>query len=289
MLDIIGLKDNAMKICAHVMVKNEARFVWFAVMSVLPHVDEMMIWDTGSTDDTKDIIQEILRLPQAKDKVSYKEIAREFDEELTRQEMLDETSSDWFLVVDADEIWWGDSIKKVVNMILRKGNQIESIVVPTIVPVGDIFHRQEERAGRYKLAGKIGHYNLRAVNRKIAGLHSSGAHGVWGWADGDNKMIQDRVPKKIEFVNAPYLHVTHLPRSEGRNGEEVSKRMMKLKYEIGEPFPADFFYPEVLFMPRPSIVKSPWKVMDPGFKFISYIETPLRMIKRRIWWGKAGY
>jgi hypothetical protein len=64
---------------------------------------------------------------------------------------------------------------------------------------------------------------------------------------------------------------------------------MKLKYEIGEPFPKDFYYPEVFFRPRPEIVESPWKVMNPKFKFRALFETPPRKIKRRLWWGKAGY
>lgn len=270
------------------MVKNEARFIWYSAMSVLPYVDEMIIWDTGSTDGTRDIIRRIIAATPGK--VSYKELSEDkFDEELTRQQMLDETKADWFIVVDADEIWWNDSIKDVVELVQKRGAKLESIVVPVIVPVGDIFHRQEEKAGRYKLAGKVGHYNLRAINRRIPGLHSSGAHGVWGWVDSKGKMIQDGDPKKIGYVDSPYLHLTHLQRSEDGRDVDVTKRKMKLKHEMGEPFPKDFYYPEVFFRPRPDIVKSPWQGMSPGFKLISYFETPLRKIKRRVWWGRAGY
>jgi glycosyltransferase involved in cell wall biosynthesis len=270
------------------MVKNESRFIWYSAMSVLPHVDEIIIWDTGSTDGTLDIIRRIVA--SAPGKVSYNEISMDnFDEELTRQQMLDETKADWFIVVDADEVWWDDSIKKVVELIGKKGNELESVVVPVVVPVGDMFHRQEEKAGRYKLAGRTGHYNLRTINRRIPGLHSSGAHGVWGWVDGDNKMIQDRNPAKIGYVDASYLHTTHLERSGGGEDSNVTKRKMKLKHEIGESFPRDYYYPEVFFRPRPGIVESPWKAMASGFRLVSLIETPLRKIKRRVWWGKAGY
>ena len=120
-------------------------------------------------------------------------------------------------------------------------------------------------------------------------MHSSGRHGVWGWVDGDNKMIQDRDPKKIAFVSAPYFHTTYLARSGADRDSDVVKRRMKRKYEIGIPFAKDFFYPEVFFNSRPEIVESPWKVMDTPFKIKSFFETPLRKIKRRIWWGKAGY
>ena len=277
-------------ISAHVMVKNEARFIWYSVMSVYSHVDRIRIWDMGSTDYTRSIIGKILDLPDSPGKVFYEDAYMDnFDEEYARQHMLDQTTSDWFIVVDADEIWWNDSITKVIDLIQEKGDELESIVVPTILPVGDMFHRQEENAGRYNLAGHVGHYNLRAVNRKIPGLHSSGRHGVWGWVDGDEKMIQYRDPKKIGYVDAPYLHTTHLKRSGNGRDIDVFKRKMKLKHEIGKPFSKDFYYPEVFFKSRPEIVESPWKVMDVPFTTRSFFETPLRKIKRRLWWGKAGY
>jgi glycosyltransferase involved in cell wall biosynthesis len=277
-----------MKISAHMMVKNEVRFVWYAAMSVLPYVDELKIWDTGSTDNTWEIAT-FLKAKYSDKILLEKMTSDDFNEESIRQQILDQTPADWFIVLDADEIWWEDSIKKVVDLIQKRGDELESIVVPTILPVGDMFHRQEEKAGRYKLSGKVGHYNLRAVNRKIPGLHSSGKHGVWGWVDGDGKMIQDRDPAKIGYIDAPYLHVTHLQRAGNGKDSDVIKRKMKLKYEIGEPFPKDFYYPEVFFRDRPEIIESPWGVMSKSFKFRAFFETPLRKIKRRLWYGKAGY
>ncbi len=301
-------------ISVHTLVKNEAKFVWYAVMSVYKYVDRIRIWDMGSRDYTRAVVDKILDLSKSQGKVFYEDaMMQDFDEEFarqhmldqtppaaelyqdesffpwTREKMLDKTVADWFIVVDADEIWWEDSIRKVVDLIQERGDELESIVVPAILPVGDMFHRQEEKAGRYKLAGKVGHFALRAINRKIPGLHSQGVHGVWGWVDGEGKMIQDRDPKKIAFINAPYMHVTHLSRSGGDRDAEVVKRKMKRKYEMGIPFPKDFYYPEVFFKPRPVIVESPWKTMDVPFTIKSIFETPLRKIKRRVWWGKPGY
>jgi glycosyltransferase involved in cell wall biosynthesis len=280
---------NKKIIGAHVLVKNEARWLWYSVSSVIDHINKVLLWDTGSTDGTLEIIEGLIR--RYPGKVDFKQCGKVTLETFTeaRQEMLRVTKADWFVVLDADEIWWDDSIKKVVDVIQKKGKEIESIVVPNILPVGDIFHRQEEAAGRYKIAGRVGHFNLRAVNVKIPGLRVSGSYGRDGWVDGDNKMIQDRDPKKIAFVEAPYLHVTYLPRTLRGKDSDVIKREMKLKHEIGRDFPYDFYYPEVFFRPRPKIVESPWKVMDTKFKLQSFIETPLRKIKRRIWWGKPGY
>ncbi len=280
--------DKKKEIVAHVLVKNEARFIWYSVSSIIDYVDKVLLWDTGSTDKSVEIEKELVK--KYPEKIIFKEIpTSHFDEEKIRQQMLDQTSADWFVVVDADEIWWNDSIKKVIELIKKEGDRLESIVVPVVLPVGDIFHRQEENAGRYNLAGRVGHYNLRFVNHNIPGLHSLGAHGVWGWVDGDNKMIQDRDVSKIGYCDAPYLHMTYLERAGDGKDVDVFKRKMKLKYEIGDPFPLDFYYPEVFFRDKPDLILSPWRVMSRLFKFRAFFETPLRKIKRRIWKGKVGY
>lgn len=302
-------------ICAHVLVKNEANFLWYAVMSVYKYVDRIRLWDMGSTDNTRDIIEEIQKLPDAAGKVFFHEVTfQNFSEAQARRSMLDATpptsdsdenenffpwvreqmlkatKADWFLVVDGDEIWWEDSIKKVTDLIQEKGDSLESIVTPTILPVGDMFHFQEKAAGRYKLAKRVGHYNLRAINRKIPGLGSSDLpHGRWGWVDDTGKMIQDRDPDKIAFLDAPYFHASYLPRAGKQRDKDVIKRAKKHKHEIGISFPKDFYYPEVFFRPRPAVVASPWRVMNVAFGIRSFLETPIKKIKRRIWWGKAGY
>jgi len=280
-----------MSIYAHALVKNEERYIWYSLMSVLRYVDRVLVWDTGSTDRTVEIIAEIKkRFPN---KVNFKEVGEVDAEEFTkvRQEMLDATVSDWFLILDGDEVWWDDSIKKVVEKIATDGNTIESIVVPMIYPIGDIYHRQEEAAGRYQLASRKGHYALRAVNRKIPGLSSSNPHGTWGWTDGEGKMIQDRDFKKILYLPAPYMHFSLMPRGGSKSEDKkVIKRAQKLKYELGTPFPKDFFYPEVFFRKSPDMVPSPWVKMDRNYFLRALIQTPFKKIKRRIIkGGKVGY
>lgn len=276
-------------IIVHTLVKNEARFLWYSVASVVEHVDKVMIWDTGSTDGSREIEREIeKRWP---DKIVLRQRIQNTAEEFTqvRQEMLEATTSDWFIVADADEIWWEDSIKKVVDTINKEGDKLESIVVPTINLVGDIFHRQPESAGKYKIAGKVGHYNLRAINRNIPGLQALGPHGQMGWADGEETMIQDRSKEKVKLIDAPYLHATNLRRAGGGRDSEVVKRKKKLKYELGIPFPKDFYYPEAFFKSRPEFIEGPWEVMGAGFKLRALIETPLKKIKRKILPDRVGY
>lgn len=278
-----------MEVWAHTMVKNEARWLWYSVNSVINHVDKLLLFDTGSTDGTIEIEKELIK--KYPNKIIYKQVFQNTPDEFTviRQQMLDLTKSDWFLMLDGDEIWWGDSIKKVIEIIKSNENiNIESIVVPTINVVGDIFHYQGKSAGMYKFGKLKGHYNLRVIKRNIPGLHSQGYHGVWGWADSENKMIQDR--NTFKFVNTPYIHTTFLPRASVVLKEaDVIKRQKKLKYEIGKSFPFDYYFPEVLFNSRPDFIASPWFTPPYKFKLRSYFETPVRLIKRQMFPSKIGY
>jgi glycosyltransferase involved in cell wall biosynthesis len=291
-----------MKICAHCLVKNEARFIWYAVMSVIKYIDRIRIWDTGSTDGTLEIIEEITKTPEAKQKdfIDVRKLGEnDFNEEnlremmllsedindkftAAREVMLEETKAPWFITVDADEVWWDDSIRRVCETIRKEGENFESIVVPTLNAIEDVFHYQEKEAGRYHLAGRVGHYNLRAINRRIPGLKAKGGHGTFGWIDEKGTFIEKRNQEKICFLNAPYLHATHLRRAGTIEKEaEVFKRKKKLKYELGISFPNDFYYPEVFFRSRPEIVPSPWKTPNLGYKIRAFIETPFKKIRRR--------
>lgn len=279
-----------MKIWAHTLVKNEERYLWYTVSSVVDHVDKVLLWDTGSTDKTLEICRQLEK--EFPEKVLFRQVkissAQDFPR--VRNQMLKETEADWLLMVDGDEVWWESSIKRVIATINKKGSEIESIVVPIVYAIGDIYHRQEEKAGQYELAGKKGHYALRAINRNIPGLTSLNPHGTWGWTDGEGRMIQDRPLEKILFVDAPYMHFSHLPRAGTIQDEKkVIKRPQKIKHELGNPFPKDFYYPEVFFRERPDFVPSPWNRMTYSFYLRAFLETPLRKIKRRVLSGKVGY
>lgn len=283
-----------MKIAAHCLVKNEARFVWFSVMSVINYIDRVLLWDTGSSDGTVEIVSEIKkRYPK---KVGIRLLGEIDIDQFTkvRQEMLEETSEDWFLVVDGDEIWWDESIRKVIERIRaprRQGSAgLESIVVPTINLVGDIYHYQEEGAGQYRLAGRRGHLSLRGVNRRISGLGSEKPHGQWGWVDGEGKMIQDRDQDKIGYLEAPYLHASFLRRAGTDEAQaRVPKRKRKLKHDVGIEFEKDAYYPEVFFRERPKIVVSPWEKRSFGFYARALAERPLKKVKREWLPSKVGY
>lgn len=252
-----------MKITAQMVVKNEENFVWYAISSVIDYVDEIMVWDQGSCDKTIEIIKSI-NSPKIKFRKTSEKV------EIAREKMLEQTDADWILILDGDEIWYEAGIKYLVSSLRDNFN---CVVVPNYMLVGDIFHYQEEAAGRYKIGGKVGHYNIRAI-RKTEGLHIEGIYPNEAYVTKEGIKIQDLNKEKILFLDEPYLHASFLKRS--------SRSKSKFKYELGIPFPKDFYYPEVFFKERPNIVPSPWKTMDLGYKLRAMIETPLKKIKRWI-------
>lgn len=263
-----------MKIWANCIVHNEENFIWFAIMSVIDYVDKVLVWDTGSTDKTVEIIKEIIQ--KKGKKIEFKEIGNvdKYEFSKARQAMLDESKCDWTLILDGDEIWWEDSIKKVIAEIKSNGSKINGIVVPMIVPVGDIFHIQDENAGQYKLLGKKGHLSLRFINKKILGLHVDWPYGKEGFFDKNKKPIQEI--ENIIYLKTPYLHVTHLKRSSKKRGID------KFKLELGKSVSSSFKFPEIMLNSYPSSVTSPWNKIT-GINLIkAKMLSPLRKIKRRI-------
>jgi glycosyltransferase involved in cell wall biosynthesis len=269
-----------MKIFAQTLIKNEENYLWFAVSSIIDYVDKVLIWDTGSIDKTVEIIKVLQN--KYPDKIEFKEVGAIGRDGLSalRQEMLLKSDCDWIILLDGDEVWWQDSIKRVIASILVNGTRLDSIVTPYVNLVGDIYHRQEEKAGKYKIDGRVGHITIRAINCKIPGLHVEKPYGKEGYFDGKGKLVQERPEGRREFIDAPYLHFSHLER--GGNSKGVIDRVKKLKCELGKPLPPDYFYPEVFFQARPKIIQSPWQKMDKKYFFKAIVTTPFKKIKRRL-------
>lgn len=263
-----------MTIWAHTIVCNEDKFVWFAIMSVIDYVDKVMVWDTGSTDDTVKIIQEIQKLKG--DKILFKEVGPVDRNGLTmmRQRMLEETDADWFILVDGDEVWWDDSIKKLVEAIKEQGNKKDAIVVPFYNPLGDIYHYQDESASRYQIANRKGNFQVRAINKKIPGLHVKNSYPLEGYYNNRGQIVQES--DKLLLLDAPYFHATHLRRS------SELRKYNKYKFELGKHFSRNFKYPEIFFRDRPSFIPSALVKRSKIYVINSLLRAPLIHIKRKV-------
>jgi hypothetical protein len=281
-----------MSLWAHTLVKNEERYLWYSVMSVINYVDRILIWDTGSTDKTNNIIKEIQkRYPR---KVDFEEVGEVDINQFTvvRQKMLNISKCDWVIIVDGDEVWWDEKIREVREIIDTKGKDIDSIVTKYYNIVEDIFHYQDESEGKYNIDGKIGNYNIRAFNRKIEGIKFTRPHGQQALIDSNDVFIQDRDYRKKYWIDGySYLHFTNMQRSGDRKSDlKVPKRDFKYKYDIGINFPLDFYYPEAFFWEKAESVFDMWKRADNKYIIKALVQKPLKKLKRKIFSAeKSGY
>ncbi|HEX6977268.1 MAG TPA: glycosyltransferase family 2 protein [Patescibacteria group bacterium] len=271
-----------MTISTHTIVCNEERYIWYSLMSVANYVEKLIVWDTGSTDSTVEIIKEVEK--KLGDKLEFRQLGKVGPSELTelRQKMLAATKSDWFIILDGDEVWWDSSIRKLVKTINRDGEKLNCLVSPYYNLIGDIYHYQEDSISKYVIDGRKGFLNIRAVNTKIPGLNVVNPYPKEAYVNENGIFLQEMPKKERKLVEAKYLHFTHLLRSGNvSKNSEATLRGKKYKYEIGNEFPLDFYYPEVFFRERPNNVNSVWEINDAGYYLRANVETALRKLKRK--------
>ncbi len=270
------------KIIAHVLVKNEEVWIWYALMSVLQYIDELMVWDTGSTDRTVEIIKSINN-----PKIKFEQVDptnNESDLSQARTSMLSSSSQyDWMLVLDGDEVWPNHSIKSAVDFVRVNGDNFDCVVVPTLNCVGDVFHVTPPSAGKYQLAGRTGHYNIRFINLKIPGLHvTNPVDKLQSYVDHEGVALQDRNIDKICHLDTPYLHMTHLSRSNHQNDKKVFWRDGKKKYDLGLALSSDFEYPACFYLPHLSDIGPAFRKRTFNYLIKAFWQTPLRRIKNHL-------
>jgi glycosyltransferase involved in cell wall biosynthesis len=244
---------------AHCLIRNEERWIWYAINSVIKYVDQVVVFDTGSTDNTVKIIKSI-KNPKIVfeekgivDKKAYVNL---------RQEMLDRTRTKWFMVLDGDEVWPEIVIKELNKSIFQADKSKEAIIVRQWTCLGDIFHYSRPLASVKQPGSPDGYFGFcmpRAI-RKIPGLHCIGEYGYESYADKKGVNISDWNQNRLIFLKNNYWHMTFLPRSSSRKKDsEVMMRQYKTLYYKGQAFPKNTNYPEVFYLLRPDFVLSPWQ------------------------------
>jgi glycosyltransferase involved in cell wall biosynthesis len=264
---MLGKKSN---ITAHMLVKNEERFVWFAIKSIVDHVDQIIIYDTGSSDKTVEIIQSI-----QSEKISLQLFNTYSRKELTnlRNKQISQTLTDWILVVDGDEIYPQHTIQEIVEIIPTLKSSIVGVVVPFYNWCGDVFHVQSESRGLYQFGEKKGHLNLRGI-KKTPDLSVVGDYPLEAYMHQGNKI--QAVPKQLHFLTQKYFHAGDLVRSTNDavtfERKQVVEFGSKLKIQL----------PEVLYLNRPKNIFDPLKKRSLAYTLMAAAIAPLKMVKRKL-------
>ena len=262
------------KITVHMMVKNEDQWVRYSLLSVLPYVDTILVNDTGSTDHTVEAIKSI-----SSPKIKLTEYVVNTPSEVTRvrEEQLRDTKTDWFWVVDGDEIYPEVTAQEVITTI--NGNNFEGITVRRYDLLGDIYHRQNESVGTYKMWGTSGHLVLRALNKnRIKGLHLSGSYPNEGYYDKNGIAIIDHDPT-MHYITKNYLyHAMYLKRSSMGGNLNMFNRS-KNKIELGIPLHSN---PPTVFDIEPlSWERDPKQHRSPAYLTLASLITPIKQLKRK--------
>lgn len=266
----------------HTIVKNEEKWIWYALMSVKDYADVIYVYDTGSIDKTVEIIKSI------KDpKIKFEQKMEVDKDGLTklRQEQLDRTKTDWFLLVDGDEIWPDKTIKEFLTKIGNSDRQSWGVVIRAWNLIGDIYHHHPESESYhwpYAPKNYLGWANLRGFNKKeIQGLCVKGDYPQEAYYDDTNTPIQNYGSKHLIFLENRYFHTSYLQRSSSRQNDKLTlNRTLKNKIELGKKFKI-IDYPKAFSLKRSLNVASPWQKRSFIYFMLALFITPLKKIKRR--------
>lgn len=267
------------KITVHMVVKNEDRFLWYALSSVLPFAEEVFITDTGSTDSTKNILKSF---KNPKIYIEEKNISSPDEIAEIRSIQIEKTKTDWFWVVDGDEIYPESLSEEISALIERRGENLHGIVVARVDLLGDIYHYQDQSVGSYSFFGKSGHMVLRLLNKKnIPGISVKGIYPYEGYYDGNGLLVTNQESEKFAFTRGKLFHAMYLKRSSrGRNLSDTFHRS-KFKIETGSKISPKVI-PEV-FDKYPKNIPDATKKRSLSYEIMAFLITPIKKIKRSLW------
>ncbi len=252
---------------AHMVVKNEEKWIWYSIKSVIDYVDKFIIFDTGSSDSTVDIIKWFLENENYKDKIIFEEKGGVNRQEFVklRHEQVVRTETDYFFVIDGDEVYYEEQMIEL-RKALDSNEAYDCGIMRFVCCAGDIYHYRDTRKEHYCFEGKTGAITMRVFSNHIEGISCGGEDGQWdGYYDINLKRVKPENGFKTFWGTGFYLHMSYLQRSSSIKkdaeikwpGNRISKLRTSSTWDFA--FPADFAFPKVFYDERPDMVDSPWK------------------------------
>lgn len=214
-------------ITAHCLIKNEEKFVGYAIKSVIEFVDYIIVFDTGSTDQTIEVVKELAKEYPNKIIFEEKGPCDKTRHTQLRQEMLDRTKTDWFMILDGDEIWTKRGMEEALA-IIKNQPAIECVVAPFYLCVGDIYHTYSGKKS-IKILGKTDFHYPRFI-KIFPGPHWRGDYNEDTLLDKNNKEFCKT--ENSRFLANKYWHLTHLRRSSRDDFDYSSGGSRKIKRRL---------------------------------------------------------
>lgn len=235
------------------IVKDEDKWIWYAINSVLPHVDLFLIFDTGSQDKTVEIIKSIKN-----PKIIFEEKGKANPLEMVslRNEQIKHTKTEWFMLADGDEVYPA----RIFSRINLK-DDCYGIYLKNHMCVGDIYHEMPVRYGKYVICGRAGHLNMRFY-KVINGWRWWGEYPLEHYGPSGDTSI-NTMCNNVQFINDYYWHMSFLRRSSIKSRNHI-------KYHLGKKIQDKI--PEVFD-------KGALQKRSTTYLVRSVFETPIRWIK----------
>jgi len=146
----------------HCLIRNEEQFIRPAILSILPLATRVLVYDTGSTDRTLEILSSIQRdlsaVPDTTGKLEivHKTFTQPRELNGFRNEMIERTTTEWFMLVDGDEIYPADAVRRILEKIPAVPPTIHEIAIHRKHFVGSLnFISQFDRVGRIYRTKKV--------------------------------------------------------------------------------------------------------------------------------------
>ncbi len=188
---------------ATVRVRNEEYFVRQAIESVLPAVDKVLVFDTGSTDRT---LEKIGQINDPRIELVHKPPTDAAGLAKYRNEMADRVTTEWFWNVDGDEVYLPASVKRLREFLQSVPEHVHRIALHR-----RHFYGSLNFIGKYDSGGRI----YRASRMRIR-LFDPKYHGEVGHETPYDTGNPDALPTEYSMIGPEeiyLLHLHYLPRS----------------------------------------------------------------------------
>ena len=250
-----------MKICLNMIVKNESKIIKRALDSVKNQLTCYAICDTGSTDNTIDIIKDTLKdLPGTISVIKFTDFSQARNEALDiGMDVAKKCNCDYLLLIDADM-----ELKGTIPSELNKECYL-------IIQVNDILQYENARLLKVGSLAKyrcptheyLSYNEMDRLSLKDVYLidHNDGNH--------ENKLLRDKKLLEDELIknNTPRC-MFYLARTYHDIGEhENALKLFEAKIKLGG-------WPEEIFMS--------YMIAASSYKFLNDIGSYIRMLEKAI-------